>query len=170
MVAAYHCSHQLVYFDDGVCEGERGLTCFIYLTSNKVTQRHQDGPERGEDGHHHGPLLHLGHISDVSQHGDVEKAVATEENVSFLQPNQSGVPAVEINVEKLKNSGDDVAQEREQHQWFSPSVRERTKIETDKDLRNIHVVGVQLVVVNRLLDLSIQLLVGWSRQVPADLH
>ena len=153
-----------------MCEGERGLTCFIYLASNKVTQRHQDGPERGEDGHHHGPLLHLGHISDVPQHGDVEKAVATEENVSFLQPNQSGVPAVEIDVEKLKDSRDDVAEERKQHQWFPAPVRERTKVETDEDLRNIHVVGVQLVVVDRLLDPVIELPVGRSRQVGAGLH
>ena len=148
----------------------RELTCFVYLTSNKVTQRHQDRPEGGEDGHHHRPLLHLGDISDVSQHGDIEKAVATEENVSFLQPNQSGVPAVKVNVEKLKNSRDDVAQEREQHQWFSPSVRERSEVETDQDLRDIHVVGVEPVVINRLLDLGIQLLVSWSPQVGADLH
>ena len=148
----------------------RELTCFIYLTSNKVTQRHQDRPEGGEDGHHQRPLLHLGHVSDVSQHGDVEKAVATEENVSFLQPNQSGVPAVEINVEKLKDSRDDVAEERKQHQWFPAPVRERPEVETDEDLRNIHVVGVQLVVIDRLLDLVVQLPVGWSPQVSADLH
>ena len=56
-------------------------------------------------------------------HGDIEKAVATKEDVSFFQPNQSGVPAVEVYVENLKDPGDDVADERKQHEWFPPPVR-----------------------------------------------
>ena len=63
-----------------------------------------------------------------------------------------------------------MAEERKQHQWFPPSVREGTEVETDEDLRNIHVVGVQLVVIDSLLDLVVQLLVGRGSQVATDLH
>ena len=78
-------------------------TCFIYLTSNKISQGHQDHSQRSQDGHHDSPLLHLGHVANVAVpsktkhfnidiqkleilHCNIEKAVATKEDVGFFEP------------------------------------------------------------------------------------
>ena len=61
-------------------------------------------------------------------------------------------------------------EEGEQHQRLPALVGEGPQVERDEDLGDVHVVGVQLVVVDGLLDLVVQLLIAFSRQVGTSLH
>ena len=63
-----------------------------------------------------------------------------------------------------------MAEEREQHERLPAPVREGPQVEGDEHLGDVHVVCVQLVVVDGLLHSAIELLIAGSCQVCTDLH
>ena len=95
---------------------EPSLTCVVYLSPTEVSKRHHDHAEGPEDGYHDSPLLGAGHVPNISVHGDAEKSVATKDDVSLGEPEHPGVPLCEVDVEKYEDPGEDVAQERCEHE------------------------------------------------------